>query len=215
MPRGRPKKTVDEKKTSLYDLSTIFQKLWKDDRSAKKSILFAAFLLFSVILVSIGLVFGYLFYFIRNILEGKEYKLPDWPLNNGKKLTDMYIRGWKLFLVFLPYLLLNLLFFIGFIKTVLFPIPIIFCVFTIITLPFLTIKYVEYEDYKKLFDFEDIIKYIGKNIVDIIVLIIFTIGIFVVACFGVVLLVFVAFTLTWALFVTTFQWTMLYKKYKK
>ena len=216
MPRGQKssKNTVEKKKSveNIFNISEIFHKIWSGRNSLQRSILLSVWLLLSVLVLSLGFVFGYIFQYIKNILEDKREFLPDWSFKEG--IGKFYLNGWKLFLVVLPYILLNWLLSYLFIRNILFFIPVLFYIFSVFTLPYNMIRYVECEDYKKLLDLNSYWEFLTGRFFEIIGLVMLSIGIYAFAMLGVIGLIFVAFTLSWAMLITTYQWTVLYKENK-
>ncbi|MCD6579704.1 DUF4013 domain-containing protein [bacterium] len=198
---------------NVFDISSIFHQLMDCKEGWKKILYFAIFLMFSILLVPMGFVFGYIYYFIKNVLNGKREILPKWDFKDGKYMSDMFINGWKLFLVWLPFLVLNILFGL-LMRTFLFFIPVIIQIATAFVLPYFMILFVEKGNFKDLFEFSGLEIYIKKEWINIILALIISIGISVFASFGAIGLIFVFYTWSWAIFILSYMWANIYIDYK-
>ncbi len=198
---------------NIFDITGIFHKLMDAPDGWKKILYFAIILMFSILIIPLGFVFGYLFYFIKNILKGKRNILPKWDFKDGKYMSDMFINGWKLFLVCLPFLILNVLFGL-LLKTILFFIPILIMLITAFTLPYFLVLFVEKGNFKDLLDLSGLELYIKKEWINILIAIIISIGISVFASLGVIALIFVFYTWSWAIFILSYIWANIYIDYK-
>src|SRR6056297_2106843 len=95
---------------NIFNVPNIFRSLMYEENALSKTIILSVTLLFSVLLVSIGLYLGYFFEFVKNVMDRRRKKvLPEWDFNNWNYIWKLYLRGWKLFLILLPFILINIL----------------------------------------------------------------------------------------------------------
>src|SRR4051812_16841488 len=83
------------------DYERAFKFLFADPQWVSKFFVFAVAVLFSIFLIGLPVVFGYVAELMRNVRRGDEYPLPDWS-NFGAKLTDGLKLTVVYFVVYLP-----------------------------------------------------------------------------------------------------------------
>lgn len=173
-----------------------FTILFEDKEWVGKTLIGGIFILFSLVLIGIPFVLGYILEFVRNVIERKSPVLPEWD-NMGEKFTKGLVFFVILFIFSMIFsVVIGILFLIpclGWIAGVI--VGILFC----FVYPFLICEYAVTSNFSSVFNFEKMFKFVGNQVLNLIIAIILAVVIGMIGSFGLFLLIIgVIFTYFWA-----------------
>jgi hypothetical protein len=166
--------------------------MFEDKKWAGKIFLGAIFNLLSLILIGIPFVLGYLLELAKNSSQGKEIPLPEWD-----NLGDKFVRGLVYVIIIIIYSIPgSIAYFIPCVGYCLGPLYFLALLFII---PYLTVKYAQTGSFEDAFRFNEMFDFVKKNINNLIIVVLLSIALSIIACFGILALVVgILFTAFWA-----------------
>jgi hypothetical protein len=176
----------------MQNVGRVFSFMFEDKNWLVKIILGAVFNLLTLVLIGIPFILGYLLELAKNSSEGKELPLPEWD-----KLGDKFIRGLIYAIILIIYSIPGtILSFIPCVKYCFGPLYFLALAFVI---PYITVKYARTGNFEDVFRFNELFDFVKKNINELIIVVLLTIALEIIACFGILALVVgIFFTAFWA-----------------
>jgi hypothetical protein len=193
----------------MINYGRAFSFMFEDKNWVGKMFLGAVFNLFSVILIGIPFVLGYMLELAKNSSQGKEIPLPEWD-----RLGDKFIRG-LIFVVIMiiyciPAAILHFIPCVGFCLGPLYSLAFLF------VLPWITLRYALTGNFEEVFRFNEMFNFIQKNINNLIIVVLLGIALEIIAMFGLLALVIgILFTIFWADLGIFYLYGKLYKEGEK
>jgi hypothetical protein len=176
----------------MQNVGRAFSFMFEDKKWAGKIFLGAIFNLLSLILIGIPFVLGYLLELAKNSSQGKEIPLPEWD-----NLGDKFVRGLVYIIIIIIYSIPgSIAYFIPCVGYCLGPLYFLALLFII---PYLTVKYAQTGSFEDAFRFNEMFDFVKKNINNLIIVVLLSIALSIIACFGILALVVgILFTAFWA-----------------
>jgi hypothetical protein len=195
--------------TSSLQAGRAFSFMFDDKNWVVKIILGAVFNLLTLVLIGIPFIFGYLLELAKNSSEGKELPLPEWD-----KLGDKFVRGLIYLIILIIYSIPGMI--LSFIPCVKFCFGPLYFLALAFVLPYITVKYAQTGNFEDIFRFNEIFDFVKTNINNLIIVVLLTIALEIIACFGILALVVgIFFTVFWADLGIFYLYGQVYREGKK
>ncbi len=190
----------------MDNLGRAFTFLFEDKGWLGKVILGGVFVLLSCFLIGIPFLLGYLLELAKRSYENKEIPLPEWD-----NMGDKFVQGLIFFLILIiysiPAIILNIVPCLG---------PCLSAVYLLavaLVIPYIMLRYALTRDFNVAFKFEPMFEFVKENIGDVAIVVLISIGLGIIASFGMILLVVgVFFTSFWAKLGSAYLFGKLYQK---
>ncbi len=194
------------------DLSimNIFNDLRKSEGVLKKTLMHSAALLLSVFIVGIGFSCGYLYRYVKQLLDTGEDNLPRWEIMNIEDLKAMYISGWRAFLPLLPFIVLLTILYLT-VPHRWFIIPVLMSVLSFILIPYVFIRYASRGSIKETFSPSVFFIFLKERFLYIGIALVISLLLFAVSLLGILFIIGFFFTFSWFLVIILNMWTRIYK----
>ncbi|MCP4633019.1 MAG: DUF4013 domain-containing protein [candidate division Zixibacteria bacterium] len=188
----------------MDNLGRAFTFMFEDDDWLKKTIL-GGILILTVI--GIPFVIGYLLELAKQSYENREIPLPEWD-----NMGDKFVQG-LVFLIILIIYSIPLVFFMLVLPCFGTCLSIVYGCAVALVIPYITLKFALTRDFNVAIKYEPMFEFIKENIGDLVIVVLISIGLGIIATFGMILMVIgLAFTGFWAKLGSVYLFGKLYQK---